>query len=1151
MRWIAHVVGCLVLAAGGVSALGATPAVPAGAITPEQEQFFEQRIRPILADHCYNCHGPKRERAGLRLDAKALVDRGSDSGPIIVPGDADHSRLIEVIRYEGDVKMPPKTKLPAEAIEALAEWVRMGAPWPVERADPAEQREQMDASFIERLRREHWAFRPVGRPAVPGVADDGAGLKAAWVSNPIDAFVLARLDAGGLTPARRADRRTLIRRATYDLTGLPPTAEEIEAFAADDAPDAYEKLVDRLLASPRYGERWARHWLDVARYSDTKGYVFNEDRKYVYAYTYRDYVIRAFNEDKPYDRFIVEQLAADQLDLGEDQGALAAMGYLTLGRRFTNFVHDIIDDRIDVVTRGMLGLTVTCARCHDHKYDPIPTSDYYAMHGMFHGSMEPDELPLIGMAEENEAYVAYKKELDTRSRAYETFARETHEALLNEFRDKVSEYLLEAIKPRDPSLQELVSVYAPGEIRTQIVDRWHDHLLAAAGKPHPVFGPWHALMKLGDDQFAARAPEVIAELAQATGAAGRVNRLVADRLLAGPPRTRADLARAYGELLRGVHQQWQALLKAHADAAAAGKVDPPPAALPDAAAEELRQVLYAEDAPTVISSDHAAKLFIYDGSVDDKLAGLRRNVAEWEKASKAAPPRAHVLVDRPNPPASVVFVRGNPSLPGEAVQKHFLVALTGPEPPPFQKGSGRLELARAIADESNPLTARVIVNRVWMHHFGEGIVRTPSDFGTRGEPPTHPELLDWLARWFMENGWSIKKLHRLILTSSAYRQSSEDRPACRQVDPDNRLLWRMNRQRLDFEAMRDALLAASGRLDLSMGGPSVSITAPPFSGRRTVYGLIERQNLPSVFRVFDFASPDTTSPRRFTTTVPQQALFMMNSAFMAAQARRLADRAEMRQCRSDVDRVRRLYRLALGRFPEEGELTEGIRFVQEAEASPADPAPPAVWTYGCGGYDPQEKRVEGFEAFTYWTGEHWRPAEAFPDPVYTHVFLGADSGHPGSASRHAAIRRWRAPSAGLIEIDGTIGHAQEESKGNGVQAWIVSSRSGELGHWTAHSSKAETKVWNLEVEAGETIDFVVDSRGEHSFDTFTWAPVVRMIEPASPTEAAANGDKKPMRKVLRAWNAEKDFAGPPPEPLTPWEQYAQVLLMTNEFAFVD
>jgi len=711
-------------------------------ISPQAVEFFESKIRPVLAERCFRCHGPEKQKSGLRLDSReALLKGGSESGPVIVPGQPEKSLLIEAVHQKGDVKMPPEgEKLSAEMIASLTEWIKAGAPWPGTGA--------ITAAAVEAWKT-HWAFQPVNKTGPPVVQHQER------VHTPIDAFILAELEKRELTFAAVADKRTLLRRATFDLIGLPPTPEEIDAFEADTASDAFAKVLDRLLASPHYGERWGRHWLDVARYADTKGYVFEEERRYAYSYTYRDYVIQAFNDDLPYDQFIIEQLAADRLFAqakanGDDGDAktLAAMGFLTLGRRFLNNQHDIIDDRIDVTTRGLLGLTVACARCHDHKFDPIPTKDYYSLYGVFASSVEPKELPLIAEPKDTPEYQAFAKELKVRQEA-------------------VADFQVKNKKELDANNRKF----------------------------------------------------------------------------------------------------------------------------------------------------------------KDALRALQKKVEAWQVTSPAAPPRAMVLQDSPKLKEPRVFLRGNPNNPGPAVPRQFLGLLAGDNRHPFQNGSGRFDLAQAIVAPDNPLTARVLVNRVWLHHFGNGLVRTPSDFGLRSEPPSHPALLDYLAARFVEDGWSLKKLHKLIMLSSVYQQSSQPPADVAKVDPENRLLSHMNRRRLDFEALRDALLFVSGNLDTKMGGAAVEMFDAKPSNRRTVYGFIDRQNLPGMLRTFDFASPDASNPQRYETTVPQQALFLMNNAFVIEQARGLLTRPELAGVEDVQVRVRKIHRLVYGRGPTAGELALAERFL--------------------------------------------------------------------------------------------------------------------------------------------------------------------------------------------------------------------------------
>src|SRR6266545_512556 len=466
-------------------------AVPAFAADPvakpnsAQIEYFETKVRPVLADHCYSCHGVKKQSAGLRLDTPAGLKAGADNGPVFVSGDPAKSRLIKSVKREGEYPMPPKTPLPPDAAAVLSEWVKAGAAVPDDIAKGPDTDPQ-----------KHWAYQPVREPAVP-----------AGSVNPIDAFVLTKLKEKGLSPAPRADRRTRIRRAYYDLVGLPPTVEEVEAFVKDESPDAWAKLIDKLLASPQYGERWGRQWLDVARYADTKGYVFQEDRFFAFGYTYRDYVIRSFNEDKPYDRFITEQIAADLLPLGDDKRPLAAMGFLTLGRRFLNNQQDIIDDRIDVVTRGFMGLTVTCARCHDHKYDPIPTKDYYSLYGVFASSSEPAELPLIDEVKRTPEVIAFETELEKREADYKAEIAKRYTAALKKLRDPftVAEYLRAVLDARGKTGEEVQSLVRQRDLTRFAFERWRTFLEAQWKVKSPVYAPLLALAAIPEKDFEAKA----------------------------------------------------------------------------------------------------------------------------------------------------------------------------------------------------------------------------------------------------------------------------------------------------------------------------------------------------------------------------------------------------------------------------------------------------------------------------------------------------------------------------------------------------------------------------------------------------------------------------------------------------------------------
>ncbi|HMF17338.1 MAG TPA: PSD1 and planctomycete cytochrome C domain-containing protein, partial [Gemmataceae bacterium] len=822
----------------------------------KQVEFFEARIRPVLIEHCFRCHGEKKQKAGLRLDSRLALLKGSEDGPVVVSGQPEKSPLIQAVRHQGKIKMPPENKLPAQAIADLTTWVQMGLPWPdsgVAKKDPAG-----DAW------KKHWAFQPIRNPAAPRVKNQHVCLGL------IDRFIQARLEEKNLSLSPLADRKTLIRRATFDLIGLPPTPEEVAEFESDKSADAFARVVDRLLASPHYGERWGRYWLDVARYADTKGYVFFQESAFPWAYTYRDYVIRSFNEDLPYDRFILEQLAADQ-HIGPkeaDRRPLTAMGFVTLGGRFMNNQYDILDDRIDVVTRGLLGLTVTCARCHDHKYDPIPSKDYYALYGVFASSAEPEVPPLFQPAPKTDVYAKFDKELKVRETKLTDFVQAKHAELVKSARTRAAEYLLAVHALRDqPSTEEFMLIADTGDLNPTMIVRWQAYLERMRKSQSPVWGMWHAFAELPGKEFAAKAAEISGRLQ-----VGRHNPLVAKAFAGKPPTSMKEVAARYSKMLNDVDRRWQAKL----DLAKQLGLMPE---LLEPAAMELLQVFYSPGAPANVPLARFGDLALLpDRASQAKFQELKKALETWRASGAGAPPRAMVLEDLPAPYQPRVFLRGNPNNPGAEVPRRYLSMFD--KHPPFQKGSGRLELARAIASRDNPLTARVLVNRVWLHHFGAGLVRTPADFGLRSDPPSHPELLDHLATTFMDDGWSIKKLHRRIMLSQAYQQKSDDRPECLAADPDNRLLWKMNRRRLDFEAMRDALLAVGGKLDRRIGGPSVSNITAPGSTRRTLYGHLDRLNLPGLYRTFDFPSPDATSAQRDLTTVPQQALFMMNNPFV-------------------------------------------------------------------------------------------------------------------------------------------------------------------------------------------------------------------------------------------------------------------------------
>jgi mono/diheme cytochrome c family protein len=767
-----RIAGVAVGVAAGIAALAPVlcgaiaspvPIAPAAQpISPADLQFFEARIRPILTDRCYKCHSRLADKikGGFMLDTREGMLHGGDTGPAVVPGKPEDSLIVDAISYKDpDLQMPPKgDKLSEQQVADITEWIRRGAP------DPRSLVAKGSSPAYGGVGRDHWSFLPVKKQAVPAVADP------AWCKTPIDNFILANLEANQMKPNPPADKYTLIRRATFDLTGLPPSEVDVQRVLADDSPDAWEKVVDRLLASPRYGERWGRYWLDVARYADTKGDTpQRDDPRYPFAWTYRDYVIDAFNSDKPYNQFIVEQLAADRVvtdeirhdkgGSGVDQTSLAAMGFLTLGNRFEDSVNDIINDRIDVTTKAFLGLTVSCARCHDHKFDPIPTADYYSLYDVFANSAEPKE------------------------------------------------------------------------------DVWI--------RPVP------------------KTPELVSYLTQMRAA--QQQKVAADEALLELRRTKMEQAER---------------------------------------AEKRKEL--------------QKQVFLANKAIVDL------------ECTPAAPPEASVLVDVANPRDYPVLLRGEAQNKGPMVTRHFLSILS-PDPKhpiPFRNGSGRMDLALAIASPTNPMTARVLVNRLWQQHFGAGFVTTPDDLGNQSAPPTNPELLDYLAARFVEGGWSIKKIQRLIMVSSVYQESSASNQAYAETDPDNRLQWRYNLRQLDFEEMHDSILAIAGTIDLTMGGRPVPIGSEGFATRRAVYAFIDRHNPAEILTQFNFPNPSVPTGKRFLTQVPQQQLFLMNSPLVIETARKLTHSPDFISQTTDELRVATLYIDLFQRPPTPEETALCLRYVE-------------------------------------------------------------------------------------------------------------------------------------------------------------------------------------------------------------------------------
>ena len=987
-------------------------ALPAFADEPTKEQldFFEGKIRPILSERCYKCHSAEtgKSKGGLTLDLADPTRKGGDTGPGLVPGDPEKSLIYKAITYvDKDLEMPPSSsggKLDAKQIADIATWIKMGAPDP--RKEGAKTKK---LSGLNDNARKHWAYQPIkAHIKIPINKNQG------WCKTPIDAFILQKLEEKKMfANSPDAHPEILLRRAYYDLIGLPPSPAQIEAFLSDSSPNKWEKVIDGLLASPHYGERWARFWLNSARYADTIGGDANVnngrlDYRYPNAWTYRDYVVRAFNEDKPYNQFIIEQLAADQLyplppgstsaavstgKMGknglkkadplllakgtaataataakpaapgtpaqpatmadpammtsegmmmggasgsrstgaETQGNpnLAALGFLTVGMRFGN-INDTINDRIDVVSKGFLGLTVACARCHDHMFDPIPQADYYALHGVFASSEEPTDKPTIA-APTAALKLDYEKKLNGVLKENRDIYYREVEHWLGLFQAKPVEYLqaasLSGGRMNEKNLQARQELIKKADLDTPFTNFFQRVL----NPNHPVYGPLKKLESISASDFASRGPALLKEMKSG----GHYNSIVVDELIKADVHSTYEVLAVYESLLKRMAPKAKGFVAAYQNASGDKITGYTPAE-----AEFLAGPFALVTAPNATSD------FVRDsiGTWNNQMTGRARfvfaKINDLELTHPGAPARAMVMLDKSSPQNSQLLLRGQAGAPGGAVPRGFLSILspTGNRQQ-FTAGSGRLELAKAIASKDNPLTPRVLVNRVWLQHFGEGFVRTPDDLGVMSEKPTHPESLDYLAGWFVDEkgaNWSVKKLHKFIMLSRVYQESSHTIPDYVVLDPDNRLLWRANVRRLDFEAFRDSLLAMAGRLDPKIGGQPVNITEEPYTYRRSIYGYIDRGNVPELMSHFDFSDPDMPNSKRTTTIVPQQALFLMNSPMAVDVARRVIARSEFQRADNDLRRVFALYRIMFQRQPAPMEIDMGIKFVQKEKFKQAE-----------------------------------------------------------------------------------------------------------------------------------------------------------------------------------------------------------------------
>lgn len=777
----------LLLMVTGSHAYAADPASPSS----QDLAFFESKIRPLLVEHCVDCHGADTQESSLRVDTMSGMLGGGESGAAVIPKDPKHSLLLAAVRYDNEhLKMPPDGKMTDAQIKLLQQWIEMGAPHPDQLGSGSIQPRRSPIDM--KAARAYWAFQPVQRPAVP----------TSEVPNPIDAFIHAPLAKQGLAPNGPADRRTLIRRATFDLTGLPPTPDEVSVFLADDSPDAFAKVIDRLLASDAYGERWGRHWLDVVRYADSNG--LDENQAFVDAWRYRNYVIDALNEDKPFDQFVMEQVAGDLLAGKSDDDSAIATGFLTLGPKVlaekdtVKMEMDIIDEQIDTLGQAFLGLTIACARCHDHKFDPISTADYYALAGIFKSTQSMQSLKTI--AKYNEKVLATDEEVQRKAK------------------------LDQAKKEKQAELDKLVK---------------------EAKQKHP----------------------------------------------------------------------------------------------------DSKEEAYPED-------------------IRKQLATLRKEIASLTEQAPELP--TAMAVKEGTPENLRIHVRGSHLILGQQVPRGVPVVLQRSQPLDISDAeSGRLQLAQWLVHADNPLTARVAVNRVWRWHFGTGLVPSTDNFGKLGEAPTHPELLDWLTADFVDNGWSLKKLHRQIMLSDTYQRSSGVNEENATIDPENRWYWRANVQRLEAEALRDSLLAVSGQLDPTQGTTMLTVDKWKLvfdhtskddtsydTQRRSIYLPVIRNNLYDGFALFDFATADTTQGDRATSTVAPQALFTLNSPLFLDAAENLADRLQQQVPDDERARIELLYQLTVSRPPHDHEVTRVLTTIDQLEVAlretmDHDAAKHQAWAAAC------------------------------------------------------------------------------------------------------------------------------------------------------------------------------------------------------------
>ena len=917
-------------------------------VTAQQQdptyEFFETRIRPLLVNNCFTCH-TDNEMGDLRLDSRSSLLRGGKSGPAVVAGKPEESLLIRAVRQVGELKMPLEGKLSQQEVADLTAWVQMGVPWPEEQTSIT----KTEPGKITDEDKAYWAFQAIRRPAVPEVAEVH---HSKWPKSAIDRFVLSRLEVEGLEPAPPAEKRVLIRRAYFDLIGLPPTPTEIDDFLGDESTGAFARVIDRLLASPHYGERWGRYWLDVARYGEEDARGLSQEF-YPNAFRYRDFVVSAFNQDMPYDLFVKAQIAGDLIEAedpeSDQETLLPALGFFGLGPWYYDVTvprqarSDERHDRVDVLTRGFLGLTVACARCHDHKFDPITMNDYYGLAGVF-SSSQYREYPLAP-AHEVEAFHRREKKIKELETAIRDFIQTESEQLGGILARKTARYLVASWKVLNLEKEaegagsagsqldyKAISETVAGEhhLDGEVLARWVRYLRDPE-KDHPYLDDWTAILggKAAPQEIEAVAlafQQTVLSIIDEKKEIDARNRAILERNR--PPKDAAKTFlpngfSTYEEFCPGCQTSVESL-------------------------ERDKFVLWSDLlGPPVDAADpserQGAVLLFQDGEGNDKTDGkeLERFLgSEWrsylesmraqlESLKKGLPERypfLHALAESDHPSDIQLHLRGSPFNLGKKVPRRSLEVLSSNEPVSFVEGSGRRELAEAIA--RHPLTARVMVNRIWQHHFGLGIVSTPSNFGRLGERPTHPDLLEYLAAHLVDGGFSIKRLHRQIMLSAVYQSSSEYSKENFAKDPENRWLWRTNRRRLDVEALRDSMLFVSGTLDPRIGGPTEDWDET--NHRRTIYGKVSRFKLDHTLALFDYPSPSITSERRNVTHVPLQKLFFLNSDWVIGQAAALAQRLHSIGPTSDEARLRQAYLHLYSRPAADREVQLGLEFLGEA-----------------------------------------------------------------------------------------------------------------------------------------------------------------------------------------------------------------------------